>query len=124
MDWPPLVFLGRISYSLYLLHLLVLFALVRTASPAVSVYWLLPAALVLSIGLAWLSYRAVELPSIRLGRHLASPRPQRYAEVWLEPAASPRPRPWRRRAYRAGRGSSSQRPPSAQTPPQPEQGKV
>ncbi len=126
MEWPPLVFLGRISYSLYLLHLLVLFALVRIASPALSVYLLLPAALVLSIGLAWLSYRAVELPSMRLGKYLASPRPQRYTEVWLEPAKSgPRPRLWRdRRAYRAGRGRASQRLPSAQTPPQSEQGKL
>lgn len=126
MDWPPLVLLGRISYSLYLLHLLVLFALVRIASPVVSVYLLLPAALALSVGLAWLSYRVVELPSMRLGKYLASPHPQRYTEVWAEPAGrGSSPRLWRdRRTLRAARGKALQRPPGAQTPPQPEQGKV
>lgn len=90
MDWPPLVFLGRISYSLYLLHLLVLFSLVRTL-PGVSVYLLLPAALALSVGLAWLSYRVVELPSMRLGRLLAERgRPQRYPDAQVQPVG-PRP---------------------------------
>jgi peptidoglycan/LPS O-acetylase OafA/YrhL len=75
--------LGRISYSFYLWHALLLFALVRTE------LWLIPpeafarsdqflkvgtffASAALTIGVATLSYRFVEQPFIRIGKRLGS----------------------------------------------------
>lgn len=68
----PLLFVGTISYSLYLWHALVLDWLGRqdwldSASP-----YPLPALLLvggcLSLGVAWLSWHCVEAPCLRLGR--------------------------------------------------------
>jgi peptidoglycan/LPS O-acetylase OafA/YrhL len=59
-----LQWLGRISYSLYLLHELVASAL-PAALPAA--LWL-PLATALSIGLSYLAYRFVEHPAMDLGR--------------------------------------------------------
>ena len=80
-----LVWLGKISYSLYLLHVIVLFLLPRIVPDlgtrpigvrvSVGLAWL---AVVLA--LAWLAYRMVELPGQALGRRLTArlePRPTR-----------------------------------------------
>jgi peptidoglycan/LPS O-acetylase OafA/YrhL len=71
-------YLGRISYSLYLSHFLVLavvqYALLRYL-PALDrpmhVAWLLCGTVPLVIGISALLYRYVELPGIRAGRALA-----------------------------------------------------
>ncbi|MBB4914048.1 acyltransferase family protein [Streptosporangium saharense] len=72
----PVVWLGLISYSLYLLHhpLLRLFhALVGdvTAMPQAVQLSVSAAFLAVVVGLSWLTYRYVELPMQRLGRRLA-----------------------------------------------------
>jgi peptidoglycan/LPS O-acetylase OafA/YrhL len=58
LDWPPLRYVGKISFSLYLWQQLF------TASPSISsplsVLWLLPAAV--------FSYHLIEQPMVRLGR--------------------------------------------------------
>lgn len=64
-------FFGRISYSLYLVHGTVLFALVRIAWGHVALPWLLPAYVGLSIGLAVLAHRFVEAPAKALGHAIA-----------------------------------------------------
>jgi peptidoglycan/LPS O-acetylase OafA/YrhL len=59
MRWSPLRFLGTISYSLYLSHGLVYLCFLQFCQPT----WTMTlAALVLSIGLAWLSFRYIEMP--------------------------------------------------------------
>jgi peptidoglycan/LPS O-acetylase OafA/YrhL len=75
----PSVFtwLGRISYSLYLLHVIVLVALPHVVPDvgtrgaafrvAVGVGYL-----IVALGIAWLAYRMVERPGQRLGRRLAA----------------------------------------------------
>ncbi|HEX5502527.1 MAG TPA: acyltransferase, partial [Thermomicrobiales bacterium] len=68
-DFPrPLKGLGTISYSLYLLHPLVVGAVPRVGN------WLTTGALwlVLCIALASLTYRWLEAPTIRLGHRLTS----------------------------------------------------
>jgi len=68
---PPMVWLGRISYPLYLVHWPVLIVL-RNALPEVSLDWRI-AGLCLSVGLAWLIMRYVEAP-VRSGKWLTHPR--------------------------------------------------
>jgi peptidoglycan/LPS O-acetylase OafA/YrhL len=69
---PPILFLGKISYSVYLIHAPILFAFgyifYNKATPVV---WLIPY-LIVTIVLAAIMYRTVEATSIRLGQVLAS----------------------------------------------------
>ena len=62
LAFPPLVWLGRISYSLYLFHLMLLFVFGAYFRPSFAMHagWL-ASCLVAS----WLSYRYVEQPFIR-----------------------------------------------------------
>lgn len=77
---PLLDHFGRISYSLYLIHVPVQFyclyplkAAGMTLDANIDVYLLRIAfSLALSWGLAWLSYRLVEMPFLRLKSHLAT----------------------------------------------------
>jgi peptidoglycan/LPS O-acetylase OafA/YrhL len=62
-----LALMGRISYSIYLLHTLVLALLITAHCPR---WLLLPVLVVASIGLSALTYRWIEDPGIRLGRRL------------------------------------------------------
>jgi peptidoglycan/LPS O-acetylase OafA/YrhL len=68
------VFLGKISYSIYLYHAVILLSLAHLFYPRVpmSLVWL--GSGVLTIGVATLSYQVVELPSIRLGRRFGLAR--------------------------------------------------
>ena len=77
---PATRFLGRISYSVYLLHFAVLLLALNSLDTLLPPEWQrsLPAFLLLSAatlagtsGLAWLTYRYVERPCIDLGSRLA-----------------------------------------------------
>lgn len=71
---PAMVWLGAVSYSLYLLHPLVMqccsWLASRAGSPFLAIA-MLGAGFPLSLLAAHLAYRFVELPSIRLGHMLA-----------------------------------------------------
>jgi peptidoglycan/LPS O-acetylase OafA/YrhL len=75
-----LTWLGRISYSLYLVHFPILYAVyafdqkVHLDFSPISRSAII---VVVSLGIADLMYRLVEIPSIRLGRRLASPETQK-----------------------------------------------
>jgi peptidoglycan/LPS O-acetylase OafA/YrhL len=69
----PLRFLGRISYSLYLVHCIVLLTLLHLSYGRIPVVVLLLAGGVLSLVLGWVGYVLVEKPSIALGRRLSAP---------------------------------------------------
>lgn len=74
LQLPPIQFLGRISYSLYLIHGVILYTLVARWVPG-SVSLLLPTLLVtppLSVIVAWLLYEIVERKGIDLGHRIAS----------------------------------------------------
>jgi len=79
-SWRPVAFLGRISYSVYLVHFTILLLCVRQISRPLSgwgVLFFLCTVCVLSIAVSWLTHRWVELPSIeqlsRIGADDASP---------------------------------------------------
>jgi exopolysaccharide production protein ExoZ len=78
-------FYGRISYSFYLLHLLGVSLATRAIDPLMLHAWGMPlsltivcttvAAILVTTPVAWLSWRFIEAPAIRLGRTLgAQPR--------------------------------------------------
>lgn len=74
---PVTAFLGQISYSLYLLHPLVIYSTGITvwiagqiASPRLAFLCFVVAVFAVTVPLAWLLYRLVEAPFITLGRHL------------------------------------------------------
>lgn len=58
LDWPPLRYVGKISFSLYLWQQL--FTASPSISPPFSALWLIPAAV--------LSYHLIEQPMVKLGR--------------------------------------------------------
>jgi peptidoglycan/LPS O-acetylase OafA/YrhL len=68
LERRTLVFLGKISYSVYLYHAIILLSLVHTFFGKVPVGLLWIGTGLLTIGIAALAYKAIELPSIRLGR--------------------------------------------------------
>jgi peptidoglycan/LPS O-acetylase OafA/YrhL len=88
-----LQYLGRISYSLYLIHYPTACAVAALGftltgeEPVAALFWLL-AALAASIGVAHLLYRYVEAPSISFAKHYR----QTIADVWKHrPGASWKP---------------------------------
>jgi peptidoglycan/LPS O-acetylase OafA/YrhL len=71
LDAPPLVWLGRVSYSLYLIHLPIMLAtahlLYGLVPPSIS----LPIGVLATMALSEIMYRCVEVPSISAGRSTA-----------------------------------------------------
>jgi peptidoglycan/LPS O-acetylase OafA/YrhL len=67
----PMLWLGRISYSLYLWHSVILVRTLRIAFDPAPLWLLLIGVIACSLLVAHLSERYVESPAQRLGRHLA-----------------------------------------------------
>jgi peptidoglycan/LPS O-acetylase OafA/YrhL len=84
LNHPSLTFLGRISYSVYLLHFLILLSVVPAFVHGLNLLHIqnglivIPATLtfmlVLTIAASALSYKWIEMPSINLGRWLCNPK--------------------------------------------------
>jgi peptidoglycan/LPS O-acetylase OafA/YrhL len=73
----PVVFLGTISYSLYLLNVALLIVAIKLAGPSPTISGALIEGVVvtlLTIPFAWASYRWIEQPAITYGRSLFSSR--------------------------------------------------
>jgi peptidoglycan/LPS O-acetylase OafA/YrhL len=68
---PALTWLGDVSYSLYLVHALVLLSLVHAFHRFAPIWLLLAAVPPISLAAAHVSWKLVELPSIALGRSAA-----------------------------------------------------
>jgi peptidoglycan/LPS O-acetylase OafA/YrhL len=80
LRWPLAQYLGRISYSLYLVHVPVIYTVlglrtrVRGANTEVAALGLCVVATILSLGAAAVFHWCVEQPSQRLSRRLALPQ--------------------------------------------------
>ena len=64
-------FLEKISYSLYLIHLPILFTLVHVLWGHIPLIAILGLVVPISLFAAYVMYRSVEVPAIRLGRYIA-----------------------------------------------------
>jgi len=74
LNWGPFLFLGKISYSLYLFHPIVLLGLVYALHNILSPEIILIVIALASVLAAWLAQRLTEKPSMQLGRVLTAPR--------------------------------------------------
>ena len=90
LDVAPLRWLGKISYSLYLIHFVVLFAVLYAFRPEVTLLRLVIAVPLLSIAAAALLHRFVEVPSIAWG-HRASEASTRPAHTRIDQAVDTPP---------------------------------
>jgi len=70
--WSPIHLLGRISYSLYLLHFVVLLYGVHLLYGKVQMHWIILIVFGATIVVSVLSYFYIELPSMNLGRSLSN----------------------------------------------------
>lgn len=61
--WAPLRFAGMVSFSLYLLHLPVMFLLHKWLAGVLPLAAVVAISIVASYAVAWLSYRSIEKPS-------------------------------------------------------------
>ncbi len=95
LEWRPLRFLGRISYSFYLWHVLFF-----TEGPSASVHSRLllllsqrPCKYICSLVAAVASYYLIEKPMIRLGHRLAPPATAGHKDLLNEPTLPPDSQP-------------------------------
>jgi len=79
--WKPIRFLGKISYSLYLWHFIVMLYCIHLLYGKMPLGAILCLVLVLTFPVSWCSYRWIELPSIALGRRLSDIRLTRPVKV-------------------------------------------
>ena len=86
----PLRFLGRISYSLYLVHWPIFYVCALLAvicRPIVPTHiwgnlFVMVTSVIIAVALAGLSYRFVEAPSIRAGKSMARALAQTWTRIW------------------------------------------
>ncbi|MHB2020168.1 MAG: acyltransferase family protein, partial [Candidatus Xenobia bacterium] len=71
-EHPKLVTLGRLSYSFYLWHFPLIALVTRFLTPPRSRLENTIIAFLLSLGFAWISYRVIEMPFLRLKRRFES----------------------------------------------------
>ncbi|UOK57876.1 hypothetical protein MGI18_26855 [Bacillus sp. OVS6] len=68
----PLIFLGKISCSLYLYHSIVLFSLIHTIGDNVPILIVFVIAVFVAIALSAVAYYIIEEPSARIRKYLAN----------------------------------------------------
>jgi peptidoglycan/LPS O-acetylase OafA/YrhL len=72
LTWRPVVWLGKVSYSLYLTHTLVQLTVIHLLGRILPVPVLLALCIPLTLLLSQLTYRYVEVPAIALGKRLSA----------------------------------------------------
>jgi peptidoglycan/LPS O-acetylase OafA/YrhL len=89
---PALQFVGRISYSYYLLHVVVIKFVVHLLFPVVPGLVIAVAAIGGTLLAAWIVYRWIEVPSIKLGQALYVRITARIQGPRPVPSADPSPK--------------------------------
>ncbi len=69
--WPPIHLLGRMSYSVYLLHYIVMMLFLQSLYGKLPSWLILAGAFVAIFPISWLFYRWIEIPCIDLGRKVS-----------------------------------------------------
>jgi len=77
-------FFGKISYSMYLWHMVALYGCIATLHKYFAIWQVWIFAFAATVALSTLSFYGVELPTMRLGRKLAD-----ALERWIAPRAKP-----------------------------------
>lgn len=72
LSWSPILFLGKMSYSLYLWHFIVMLYCVHLLYGRMPLGAILGLTFVVSLLVSWGSYRWIELPSIAAGRRIGN----------------------------------------------------
>jgi peptidoglycan/LPS O-acetylase OafA/YrhL len=88
LGWRPLLWVGKISYGVYLWHVLVLVELQRHVGQDLGTVGFLALALILTLALAAASWYGLERHAIRLGRRLSGGRPPRGDRRAYAPSSS------------------------------------
>ncbi|CAM3526504.1 acyltransferase [Paenibacillus lupini] len=68
----PIHYLGRISYSLYLYHFIVLISLVHLFNGQLPIWLITVLSFLAALAISSVAYHLIELPAIRIGKHLSS----------------------------------------------------
>lgn len=82
-------FLGRVSYSLYLWHVIIMTAAIRIEHSVAPLPVVILIGMAISLVVADLSQRYIEVPFIRIGRRLADQAENRSRALKPEPVSSP-----------------------------------
>ncbi|MGG2014582.1 acyltransferase family protein [Bacillus sp. S10(2024)] len=77
----PIYFMGEISYSLYLVHPIVLLTTIHVLYGKISIHFTLLVSFVITIVASILCHKFIEIPSIKIGRKLAAAN-NRIAFPW------------------------------------------
>lgn len=84
----PVLITGRASYTLYLVHSLVLWALIFALAGTPWFWAVIPGFIVGTILLTWLFYRWVEVPTMNLGRRIAKAMQEKHRQTPTSSVAS------------------------------------
>ncbi len=71
---PILVLTGNLSYSLYMLHIPILLVVFRLLYGKISLIIVIFVAYALIFSLSYLTYKYIEIPSMKIGKNLATKR--------------------------------------------------
>ena len=95
LEWRWLAAIGVVSYSLYLWHVRIAYEFVGAGPERPSFFFLIAVGGAASLAIAFLSYRCIEAPFLKLRRRWASSTPPRLdADVPTRPLAVRQPEDW------------------------------
>jgi peptidoglycan/LPS O-acetylase OafA/YrhL len=86
LDSKPILFLGRISYSVYMIHMIVLYLVLYEAKQLGIEGWLsyvvVPGAtVIISVVLSYMTYTIIEKPFIALGKRLTASKERQISSA-------------------------------------------
>lgn len=86
---PPLLFLGRISFSVYLYHIIILVAAINLLYGSLNIWLILFGVLLLTLVISSAAYYGIEKPAIALGHRLT-----KKGRLWSHPRERKRSQQW------------------------------